>query len=568
MPLRRLRFRHPRLPASSAARANATKGRDHSVDNTHSERAVSAPGRLRVTMRTDHQASLNDSCRHESIVHDPEWSGFGQPVKDMDGDTRPCDLCADAGCPVGNILRLSAFRVRAAQLVAKYGYWLDVEVNLGAHGIDLRCTMDGVTWIWEFTTDDPASLGQAMDNRDHIVEQLRAQGVDARPGLPFEPDWSAGLMAPGHIVEVASHATEPGVEVFDVFHCEPCYRRGTWRYAESRMRHARLEDLLFMQIYGFTADGSAVSLPAPNGRHTPSEYSDVHLQLSLDNVAAAESRALLRTWYETAVTLLDADLLAEILHAPPDGHHPHRGQPGTAAGVLKVEPDDVFKPRERQLDEASWATYLDTSPAEGIAWFGPVSQYGWAQTGNDGQFLVLEHRAHGTSGDALALTASVNSARLDDCVFGQRWLAVARSLCDQLPVSHAEIGHRPFRAETRVRDLTMLDRLLYRYPADSIAASRSMLRGYAWLTVLPRELGDVLGGVEKLAATGVFHEVARLDTGGYWLLATEHFDEYDTAAAERVFHVLAPVLPPGLPARSTAEPHMIILRDARPAVGG
>ncbi|MEU8004413.1 hypothetical protein AB0B66_24925 [Catellatospora sp. NPDC049111] len=519
-------------------------------------------------MRSDHQRLLYGSCRHESIVHDPEWSGFGQPVKDMDGDTRPCDLCADARCPVGNILRLSAFRVRAAQLVAEHGYWLDVEVNLGAHGIDLRCTVDGVTWIWEFTTDDPASVAQAVDNRDHILEHLRAQGVDARPGRPFAPEWSAGLAAPGHIVEVVSHATEPGVEVFDVFHCQPCYRQGTWRYAESRLRHARQEDLLFMQIYDFSADGSAVSLPSPNRPRTPSTYSDVHLQLSLDNVAAAASGALLRTWYEIAVTLLDADLLAEILHAPADGHHPHRGLPGTPAGVLKMEPDDVFKPRERQLDEASWATYLATPPAEGIAWFGPVSEHGWAQTGNDGQYLVLEHRAHGTSGDVLALTASVNAVRQDDRVFGQRLLAVARTLCDRLPVSHAEIGQRPFHAETGVHDLTMLDRLLYRYPADSIAASRSMLRGYAWLTVLPPELADALGGVEKLAATGAFHDVARLDTGGCWLLATEHFDEYDTAAACRVFHALAPVLPPGLPARSTAEPHMIILRDARPAAGG
>ncbi|MEU7821686.1 hypothetical protein [Catellatospora sp. NPDC049133] len=57
--------------------------------------------------------------------------------------------------------------------------------------------------------------------------------------------------------------------------------------------------------------------------------------------------------------------------------------------------------------------------------------------------------------------------------------------------------------------------------------------------------------------------MARLGTGGYWLLATEHFDEYDTAAAERVVRTLAPVLPPVLPARPTAEPHMIIIDAVR-----
>jgi hypothetical protein len=49
------------------------------------------------------------------------------------------------------------------------------------------------------------------------------------------------------------------------------------------------------------------------------------------------------------------------------------------------------------------------------------------------------------------------------------------------------------------------------YQADSTA--RQFLRGYGWVTVLPRELADRLGGAAALRATGAFAEVGR---GGVW----------------------------------------------------
>jgi hypothetical protein len=84
-------------------------------------------------------------------------------------------------------------------------------------------------------------------------------------------------------------------------------------------------------------------------------------------------------------------------------------------------------------------------------------------------------------------------------------------------------------------------------PFDSLPRARRALRGYAWLTILPEEIGMRLGGVDGLRASGAFVEVLHLGAGGYWCRATEAPETYDSAAAERVFDVVAAALPPGRP---------------------
>lgn len=98
-----------------------------------------------------------------------------------------------------------------------------------------------------------------------------------------------------------------------------------------------------------------------------------------------------------------------------------------------------------------------------------------------------------------------------------------------------------------VRHRTSLDAALRRAPEDSLREARRYLRGYSWITVVPRELAARLGGADALTATGAFAEVEALPPGGVWLRATDRPDTYDAAAVRRVFQALAPVLPPGLP---------------------
>jgi hypothetical protein len=99
-------------------------------------------------------------------------------------------------------------------------------------------------------------------------------------------------------------------------------------------------------------------------------------------------------------------------------------------------------------------------------------------------------------------------------------------------------------------------------PHDTVPRSRRVARGYAWVTVLAEELGDRLGGVGGLLASGAFTEVTPLTGGGFWLRSTEHWRSYGPAEAERVFRALAPVLPPGRPT-TTASANPLADEDPR-----
>jgi hypothetical protein len=74
------------------------------------------------------------------------------------------------------------------------------------------------------------------------------------------------------------------------------------------------------------------------------------------------------------------------------------------------------------------------------------------------------------------------------------------------------------------------------------------------LNIASQQVGDELGGVEALRATGAFAEVTQLAAGGYWLLARPTYGEYDMTAAEKVFQVVAPKLPAGRPIGLTGTP--------------
>ena len=82
---------------------------------------------------------------------------------------------------------------------------------------------------------------------------------------------------------------------------------------------------------------------------------------------------------------------------------------------------------------------------------------------------------------------------------------------------------------------------------DGITRSREVLRGYPWVTICAPQVAERLGGVDALLASGAFHEVQVLPTGSVWLQATERLEDYQGDALRRVFHTVAPVLPPGQP---------------------
>lgn len=131
----------------------------------------------------------------------------------------------------------------------------------------------------------------------------------------------------------------------------------------------------------------------------------------------------------------------------------------------------------------------------------------------------------------------------------QLWLKVLRSFVERLNPGFGQIeyGYDDFGATGLEFSLSPDMPLEEREPDYTLAQCRQYLRGYSWLTVVPGELAERLGGAAALQNSGAFVDVAQLDAGGVWLLATEDYRDYGPEQIERVFRVLRPVLRPGLP---------------------
>ncbi len=100
-------------------------------------------------------------------------------------------------------------------------------------------------------------------------------------------------------------------------------------------------------------------------------------------------------------------------------------------------------------------------------------------------------------------------------------------------------------------------------PLQTIPLADNLLRGYGWITIISDRMVGYLGGTHRLADSGAFAKVVRLERGGYWLQATDQWQGYDESAAEAVWRVLAPLLPAGLPINIGRPGEPITPADAR-----
>jgi hypothetical protein len=142
----------------------------------------------------------------------------------------------------------------------------------------------------------------------------------------------------------------------------------------------------------------------------------------------------------------------------------------------------------------------------------------------------------------------------------QRVLATVREVAETAaPVAAAVAVEATFLT-------TPLERALTRFGVG-LPEAGMLLRNYGWLTVLGDEMAERVGGGDRLRASGAFVEVERLAAGGWWLLATKTWDEYGPEQANRLFELLAPVLPPGRPEPAPAA-NAVAMRDARELTGG
>lgn len=155
-------------------------------------------------------------------------------------------------------------------------------------------------------------------------------------------------------------------------------------------------------------------------------------------------------------------------------------------------------------------------------------------------------------------------SQLQDPGTQRAWLGFMRGFCDEVNPSYGQISYDYGAASvTGLEAVTGPPWTIY---YEAIAASRSVLRGYDWLTVASGELLQRLGGVKALRDSDAFARVEELRSGGVWLLATDDYADYTHERVEAVWQALAPVLLKGTPSKYRAEqeesPVRLVFRDA------
>ena len=143
--------------------------------------------------------------------------------------------------------------------------------------------------------------------------------------------------------------------------------------------------------------------------------------------------------------------------------------------------------------------------------------------------------------DYLDLFSTIDDAVANDPDGERVILATLREVAEMAAPLAVAVAVQGSQGEMPLEDAISRSNTTYtRSPA-------TVLRNYGWLTVLSDEMADRVGSGGRLVACGAFAEVERLAAGGWWLLATKTWDEYGPEQANRVFEVVAPLLPAGRP---------------------
>jgi hypothetical protein len=297
----------------------------------------------------------------------------------------------------------------------------------------------------------------------------------------------------------------------------------------------------------------------------------VQAQLCVDREVGKEVlAAATRRWLEVGVDQLGGDLWRQMLdRAVPMDELDQRwqGQPGDVWAELAFE--YFTGPREYfPYSEQGWRELLGHVDKQ--AWVVAVTAYELAEVAADRLhpgFPRLSLTARYVDLRSLSCWGLKAQASVDLVLGGikreRNLLSMVREVADMCAPSYGEIS---YDNASHIDCSTSWEHNLGRRPWLTVRAAATTLRGYSWLTIIGQQIGDRLGGVARLRASGAFVEVDQLANGGYWLLATERFADYGPDAAARVQWVLAPALPAGLPRPDLAGelPHLLAPVDAHP----
>ncbi|MFC8075080.1 hypothetical protein ACFUN8_06035 [Streptomyces sp. NPDC057307] len=270
-----------------------------------------------------------------------------------------------------------------------------------------------------------------------------------------------------------------------------------------------------------------------------SPSTDVTLWATLDEQAGGPKGDLLVHWFRTALDRLfpaDAEADSYALVTPSIGG----GREIRVRDVRANWPElaDALRP----LPFYAAAGFHEPSEDAG-SWVDVVGRVGGTQTGGGGH---TELSADLRAGDRIA-----------DPGFCAGLVDFLAEALDGANPAFARVDH------LNSHESTDLEATLRRARRKSRRESRTLLRGYSWVTGVPAELAARLGGARALAATGAFHDVRELTGGGLLLQAGDTLAGYDERRMYAVFRALAPVLPPGLPSSAPARPEpRVVFEDA------
>jgi hypothetical protein len=295
----------------------------------------------------------------------------------------------------------------------------------------------------------------------------------------------------------------------------------------------------------------------------------MQLQLTVERPAddAAAAR-MLRAWFAGAFEAMGGRLRAAVLAAEPMSDYNLRGRP---ASEPYGQPGEVWsaihtsvrgargvRTKSKAFSTKAWTAFLDGLAT--VPFGAELTAVTLDHSGFPNAFPSLRDGL-GTNEDSdgwLFLNVRFGPELLDDPDFQKSALAFVRSFADDWNPAYGEISY------DRGSGRTAWENVFRGLPEVTALTSREVLRGYAWLTICPQEIGDRLGGLSALRASGAFAQVETLGNGGYWLLATEDWRDFGQPAAERIFPVVAPALRPGepLPDASDDPPFYVSRRNA------
>jgi hypothetical protein len=285
---------------------------------------------------------------------------------------------------------------------------------------------------------------------------------------------------------------------------------------------------------------------------------DAEYQLNLDRSRVDPLGDVLRLWFAEGVRLLFGPVVEALKTAPPlkivsENSEPE--QPGKMYGQVKLDRhvDGRIRRSRKVYSDKNLEAFL--SNLDGTMDHADVSLIHMDDT-RDGCRLS----ASSWPGDAnlIRMNCYMPVTWLEDPAYEGALLEFARTTAGVANPLYGQIGY--YRATF---DTAFSQRLAFNLP-DTVAGTEAELCGYDWLTIVPETLGQKLGGHPYFAASPAFTEVAHLDRGGYFLLATPTFAEYGMGAAEKVFEVIAPLLRGGMPYEPSPlrAPTYIVMRDA------